>query len=89
VIARIVHEQWDPQETILRSLVPGSVRADDVEGFVRLVQRELKSLNPDNVVRFGVRPIEFERWQRQHRRQPRGHSNPAIRLTEPRRSTQD
>jgi len=64
VIARIVQEQLDPQETILRSLVPSSVRADDVEAFVRLVQRELKSLNPDNVVRFGVRPIEFELWKR-------------------------
>jgi hypothetical protein len=64
VIARIVQEQLDPQETILRSLVPSSMRADDVEAFVRLVQRELKSLNPDNVVRFGVRPIEFELWKR-------------------------
>jgi hypothetical protein len=68
VIARIVQEQLDPQETILRSLVPSSVRADDAEAFVRLLQRELKSLHPDNVVRFGVRPIEFERWQGQHRR---------------------
>jgi hypothetical protein len=64
VIRALVQQQLAPSARRLRALVPASVAAAQRDEFVRLVQSELRSLHAGNVVRFGVRPLEFEAWQR-------------------------
>jgi hypothetical protein len=63
VIRSLVQQQLAPTTHRLRALVPASVPASQRDEFVRLVQSELRSLHAGNVVRFGLRPLEFEAWQ--------------------------
>lgn len=42
--------------------VPDEVRSR----FIDLVLAEFKGLHPDNAIRFGLRPLEVEAWQRAH-----------------------
>jgi aconitase A len=39
------------------------VLVEDHERFVDLIITEFKTLHADNVVRFGIRPLEFKAWQ--------------------------
>jgi hypothetical protein len=43
--------------------IPQSVAPADRERFVTLVLDEFKSMHAGNVVRFGLRPLEFQSWQ--------------------------
>ena len=63
VIRALVQQQLAPTARRLRALVPASVAVSQRDEFVRLVQSELRSLHAGNVVRFGLRPLEFEAWQ--------------------------
>ena len=64
VIRSLVQQQLAPTTRVVRALVPASVAASQRDEFVRLVQSELRALHAGNVVRFGLRPLEFEAWQR-------------------------
>jgi hypothetical protein len=66
VIRSLVRQQVAPTTRRVRALVPASVAASQRDEFVRLVQGELRALHAGNVVRFGLRPLEFEAWQRAH-----------------------
>jgi hypothetical protein len=46
--------------------MPASVANADTEAFVVLVLAEFQSLHPGNAIRFGIRPLEFEAWQKGH-----------------------
>jgi Fic/DOC family len=63
VIRSLVQRQVAPTTRRVRALVPASVATSQRDEFVRLVQSELRSLHAGNVVRFGLRPLEFEAWQ--------------------------
>jgi Fic/DOC family len=63
VIRSLVQQQLAPTTRRVRALVPASVAASQRDEFVRLVQSEVRSLHAGNVVRFGLRPLEFEAWQ--------------------------
>ncbi len=67
VIRGVVQQQLAPTARRVRALVPASVAASQRDDFVRLVQSELRSLHAGNVVRFGLRPPEFEAWQQAQR----------------------
>jgi Fic/DOC family len=66
VIRALVQQRLSPTLRRLRALVPASVAVAQRDEFVRLVQSELRSLHAGNVVRFGLRPLEFEAWQQLH-----------------------
>lgn len=64
-IRAIVRGDCRLSEAVVRRALPPSVAADDREAFVRLVLEEFRAMHPGNVVRFGLRPLEFEAWQAQ------------------------
>jgi Fic/DOC family len=64
VIRGLVRQQLAPTARRLRALTPAGVAASQRDEFVRLVRSELRSLHAGNVVRFGLRPLEFEAWQK-------------------------
>ena len=65
VIRALVQQQLAPTTRRVRALTPAAVAASQRDEFVRLVQSELRSLHAGNVVRFGLRPMEFEAWANQ------------------------
>ena len=44
-------------------VMPNSVLEEDRERFVQLIIAEFENLHAGNVVRFGLRPLEFKAWQ--------------------------
>ena len=44
-------------------VMPNTVLEEDRERFVQLIIAEFESLHAGNVVRFGLRPLEFKAWQ--------------------------
>jgi len=48
---------------VIRAQVPGTVAKADRERFVALVMEEFQNLHSGNVIRFGLRPLEFAAWQ--------------------------
>jgi hypothetical protein len=52
-------------EAEIRRSLPASVAAADREPFVRLVLAEFRTMHAGNVVRFGLRPLEFDAWRTQ------------------------
>ncbi|MNL78711.1 hypothetical protein D3C87_2051720 [compost metagenome] len=47
--------------------MPVSVPPADHEHFVQLALTEFGALHAGNVVRFGIRPLEFGEWEGRHR----------------------
>jgi hypothetical protein len=62
VIAAVVRQGRPATEAEVQARVPEEVAPDDRARFVALVLQEFRSLNPDNAVRFGLRPLEFVGW---------------------------
>ena len=44
-------------------IIPDLVDAEDRDRFVELIIMEFKTLHAGNVVRFGIRPLQFMSWQ--------------------------
>ena len=44
-------------------VMPNTVLEEDRERFVQLIIAEFENLHAGNVVRFGLRPLEFKAWQ--------------------------
>lgn len=66
VVAAIIRNDDDVNEVILRTRTPGSVQETDKQHFIELALAEFKTLHAGNVVRFGIRPLEFAAWQEKH-----------------------
>ena len=62
-IRDIVHGGKDITAKAVRAVTPPAVAAADKRHFVELVLDEFKTLHSGNVVRFGIRPLEFEAWR--------------------------
>lgn len=52
-------------ETTLRASMPTTVALEDQPRFVALALEEFKTLHASNVIRFGLRPLEFVAWKEQ------------------------
>ena len=66
VVAAIVRGDEEVTESAVQRRIPAAVGDDDRNHFVRLVLDEFKALHPGNVVRFGIRPLEFSAWLEKH-----------------------
>lgn len=63
-VAAIVRSDEDLDPTSVERHMPDGVPEVERARFVELVLNEFKSLNPESAVRFGLRPLEFDGWQR-------------------------
>jgi hypothetical protein len=63
VVAAIIRDGDAATDTTIRSRLPAAVAAADKDHFVELALGEFKTLHSGNVIRFGIRPLEFSTWQ--------------------------
>lgn len=64
VVAAIVRSGEAATASTVRARVPAAVADEDKEHFIQLALGEFSALHPGNAVRFGIRPLELEAWQR-------------------------
>ena len=62
-VATIIRTGKSADETNVNLIMPDTVLEEDRERFVHLVIAEFQHLHAGNVVRFGLRPLEFAAWQ--------------------------
>ncbi len=63
VVRSIVRGGQPESEAALRSILPATVALEDQPRFVALALAEFKTLHAGNVIRFGLRPLEFAAWK--------------------------
>lgn len=63
VVRAIVRNDRVVNALTIRQLLPVTVGKDDVERFIELVRREFAALHGGNIVRFGLRPLEYAQWR--------------------------
>lgn len=66
LVAVIVRSGAEADLAAIRAQVPGTVAEADRDRFVALVMEEFQSLHSGNVIRFGLRPLEFAAWQKRN-----------------------
>ena len=66
VVAAIVRQDQPATIEAIRQRTPSAVNKEDQEHFIELVLGEFKTLHLGNVVRFGIRPLEFATWRDKH-----------------------
>jgi Fic family protein len=64
VVAAIVRQGEAATEQVVKSKMPDSVPPDEHAHFTALVLAEFAALHAGNVVRFGIRPLEYSAWVR-------------------------
>lgn len=64
VIAAIVRAGSPAKPASVSRHLPPDIPPADRPRFIELVLQEFESLHPDNAVRFGLRPLEVEAWQK-------------------------
>jgi len=69
VVAAIVRHDEPATVEVVRQRIPIAVNKEDQEHFIELVQGEFKTLHRGNVIRFGIRPLEFSAWHEKHNNQ--------------------
>ena len=69
VIATIVRQFEPATDLVIRKRIPADVREADQDHFIELVLKEFTSLHSGNVIRFGIRPLEFSAWQERQTKQ--------------------
>lgn len=69
VVAAIVRHDEPATIEAVRNRMPVVVNKEDQAHFIELVLGEFKTLHPGNVVRFGIRPVEFSAWYDKHNNQ--------------------
>ena len=69
IVAAIIRNAEPATDAKARARMPLAVLDVDRERFVALVQSEFKNLHAGNVVRFGIRPLEFAAWETKLRAQ--------------------
>jgi len=57
-------------EEVIRGFMPAKVAPEDQAHFGHLVRTEFQTIHAGNVVRFGLRPLEFAAWQEGQGKQP-------------------
>ena len=62
-VRAIVQGGRDADAASVQALMPPGVAAADHARFVTLIENEFASLHAGNVVRFGLRALEFEGWR--------------------------
>ena len=67
IVAAIIRHNEPVTDATARARMPVAVLDVDRERFVALVLSEFKNLHAGNVVRFGLRPLEFAAWEGKHR----------------------
>ena len=67
-VRAIVRGGQPANKTALRASMPATVALEDQPRFVELALEEFKTLHTGNVVRFGLRPLEFAVWKQQGER---------------------
>jgi hypothetical protein len=63
VVAAIVRQGEAVTEQAVQRLIPTLVPPDEHAQFTALVLAEFVSLHAGNVVRFGIRPLEYSAWR--------------------------
>ncbi len=66
VVAAIVRNDESATTEVIQARTPIAVNEEDKEHFIQLALAEFKTLHQGNVVRFGIRPLEFSAWQSRH-----------------------
>lgn len=66
VVAAIVRSDEAATDATVRARTPATVTDADKDHFIELALAEFKTLHSGNVVRFGIRPLEFSAWQEKH-----------------------
>ncbi len=61
-VRAIVRAGQPASEPALRAIMPAKVTPEDQARFVALAREEFKTLHAGNVIRFGLRPLEFAAW---------------------------
>ena len=69
VVAAIVRHNEPATVDAVRHRIPIAVKKEDQEHFIELVHGEFKTLHRGNVIRFGIRPLEFSAWHEKHNNQ--------------------
>jgi hypothetical protein len=69
VVAAIVRHNEPATVEVVRQRTPIAVKKEDQEHFIELVHGEFKTLHRGNVIRFGIRPLEFSAWHEKHNNQ--------------------
>jgi Fic/DOC family len=64
VMATLIRGGLAPTDANALAHLPASVPDDERSRFVALVLREFTTIHAGNVVRFGLRPLEFEAWRK-------------------------
>lgn len=67
-VRAIVRGGHPASETAIRASMPATVLLEDQPRFVALTLEEFKTLHAGNVIRFGLRPLEFVAWKEQGER---------------------
>ena len=67
IVAAIIRNAEPATDATARARMPLAVLEVDRERFVALVLSEFKNLHAGNVVRFGLRSLEFAAWEAKHR----------------------
>jgi hypothetical protein len=62
-IATIIKSGKSVDVDSINQIIPDTVLVEDRGRFVDLIITEFKTLHAGNVVRFGIRPLEFMAWQ--------------------------
>jgi len=62
-VKAIVLQQQVPTYKTATSVIPSSVAEEDHDKFINLVIEELENMHEGNVIRFGIRPLEFAAWR--------------------------
>ena len=66
VVTAIVRQDVPATEATIAVNMPTTVAESDRSSFIALVLGEFQSMHTGNVVRFGIRPLEFAAWQATH-----------------------
>jgi Fic family protein len=67
-VRAIIRGGHSASETAIQAVMPAMVAPEDQPRFVALAQDEFKTLHAGNVIRFGLRPLEFAAWQEMNAR---------------------
>lgn len=64
VIRAIIRSAQPASELVIYSMMPVTIPKEEQPRFITLVLEEFKTLHAGNVIRFGLRPLEFSAWQK-------------------------
>jgi len=66
MVAKIVRDCMDKLEAVasIRKRAREIIPEEDRDRFIEIVEREIQSLHVESVVRYRLRPSEFEKWQK-------------------------